>query len=163
MGRTENFHLPCCRNVIPPDATVSLVLPWLPLGWQGEVNPHNTELPWSAEHSTAQHSSTGAHHKCGAVAPRHRIRKPFLFLSKTIKCLWEMHREKAGLGLLISPQCKEQAVNSFRRGEIVSSDSCVYSSCTGLHQSQAILTTLFARWLFEVRCFIPRCRHKRIQ
>lgn len=96
---------------------------------------------------------------------RHRIRKhlPFLlFLPKTVKCAWGMHREEAGLGSLICPQCKEQAVTCFRRGEIVSSDSCIYSGCTGLYQSRAIFTTRVARWLCEVRCFTPKCRHKSI-
>lgn len=31
--------------------------------------------------SWARHGSTGAHHKCEAIAARHRIRKPFLFPS----------------------------------------------------------------------------------
>lgn len=118
-----------------------------------------TTLPWSPEHS-----STGAHH--GAIAARHRIRKhfPFLFfLPKTAKCLWGLHREEAGFRLLINPHCKKNAVNSFRRGEVVSSDSCIYSVCTVLYRSQAIFIALVARWLCKVTMSHPKMQRKNIQ
>lgn len=152
-----------CWNAIRLDAILSLVLPWHPLVWQGEENADNTvhQQPYPGHLSTAQQYWSPP--QMWGYWCKHKIRKHFhflLFLSKIVKCFWGMHREEAGLGLLISPQCKEQAVNSFRRDEMVSSSSCIYSSCTGLYQSPAIFTTLVARWLCEMKCFTPRCRHK---